>query len=132
MAMRVVDNAARLIDYRLNILGIRVWEDACQRISRSGQEWGTMGPRRDLPVHVPQNADELKTAAADTLRLTAYQYNAERPGSDLVEVLGKTKDFESALIDGEDAVAAGDLPRVLRGPLAFEKRPPLYVAACAG
>lgn len=57
---------------------------------------------------MPQNADELKTAAADTLRLTAYQYNAERPGSDLVDVLGKTKDFESALMDGEDAVAAGD------------------------
>src|ERR1017187_720536 len=36
-AMRVVDRAARLIDYRLNILGIRVWENACQLIAMS---WG--------------------------------------------------------------------------------------------
>lgn len=106
MAMRVVDRAARQIDYRLNILGIRVWENACQLISRSGLEWGTMGPPRDLPVHVPQNAAELQAAAADTVRLTAYQYNAERPGSDLVEVLRKSKDFAWALMDGADTVAA--------------------------
>jgi len=103
--MRVVDRAARLIDYRLNILGIRVWEDACQLISRSAQEWSALGPRWDLPVHVPRNADELKAAAADTLRLTAYQYNSERPGSDLAEVLSKTKNFDSALMDAADAVA---------------------------
>jgi hypothetical protein len=108
MGMRVVDRVGRVIDYRLNILGIRVWENACQLIARSGGEWSALGPRWDLPVHVPRNADELKDAVADTLRLTAYQYNAERPGSDLVEVLSKARNFESALLDGADAVAAAD------------------------
>ena len=54
-------------------------------------------------MHVSQNVEELKTASADTLRLTAYQYNAERPGSDLTEVLGKSKDFESALMNAAAA-----------------------------
>jgi hypothetical protein len=106
MGMKVVDRAARLIDYRLNILGIRVWPDACQLIARSGAEWSPLGPRWDLPVQVPRNAEELKAAAADTLRLTAYQYNAEQPGSDLVAVLGQGRNFESALTGGWDAVAA--------------------------
>ena len=102
--MRVVDRAARLIDYRLNILGIRVWEDACQLIAMSGGGgWSPLGPRWDLPVHVSQNVEELKTASVDTLRLTAYQYNAERPGSDLTDVLGKSKDFESALMNATAA-----------------------------
>jgi len=107
MAMRVVDRAARLIDYRLNILGIRVWEDTCHLISKSGQEWSPLGPRWDLPVQVPRNDDELKAAAADTLRLTAYQYHRERPGSDLVEVLSKSKSFAAALAGAADAVAGG-------------------------
>ncbi len=108
MDMRAVDSAGRVIDYRLNILGIRVWENACQLISRSGGDWSTLGPRWDLPVQVPGNAEELKGAAADTLRLTAYQYNAEQPGTDLFEVLSKTKNFESALRDGTNAVAAAE------------------------
>jgi hypothetical protein len=37
--------------------------------------------------------------------LTAFQYNAEQPGSDLVAVLGKRKDFEAALSEGRDAAA---------------------------
>ena len=61
-----------------------------------------------MPVHVSQNVEELKTASADTLRLTAYQYNAERPGSDLVEVLSKTKNCDSALVDSANGVAAGE------------------------
>jgi hypothetical protein len=108
MRMRVADRVGRVIDYRLNILGIRVWQDACQLIARSGAEWSALGPRWDLPVHVPENAEELKNAVADTLRLTAYQYNAERPGSDLVAVLSKTRSFETALLDSPDAVAAAE------------------------
>jgi len=108
MSMRVVDRVGRVVDYRLNILGIRVWENACQLIARSGNDWTALGPRWDLPVHVPGNADELKSAVADTLRLTAYQYNAERPGSDLGEVLSKARSFESALLDGANAVAAAE------------------------
>jgi hypothetical protein len=68
----------------------------------------TIGPRWDLPVRVPQDLEELKAAAADTVRLTAYQYHTERPGSDLTEVLCGTRDFDSALNDAADAVAAGE------------------------
>ena len=103
--MKAVDRVARAIDYRLNILGIRVWEDACQLIAISAGGWSALGPRWDLPVHVPLGAEELKAAAANTVRLTAYQYNTERPGSDLVEVLNRTKSFDSALAD---AVAAAE------------------------
>jgi hypothetical protein len=52
-----------MIDYRLNIRGIRVWEQSCQPIARSGEVSGTIRPRCDLPAHVSQNAEELKAAA---------------------------------------------------------------------
>lgn len=94
-----------MIDYRLNILGIRVWERSCQLIAKSGEEWTTLGPRWDLPVYVPVDAKELKRAALDTLRMTAYQYNVERPGSDLVAVLSRGKDFSAALMDAAGAGA---------------------------
>jgi hypothetical protein len=106
--MKVVNRTERWIGYRINILGVRVWENACQLVAKNGNGWETIGPRWDLPVHVPRNAEELKAAGADTVRLTAYQYDAERPGSDIVEVLAKTKDFESALTTGR-AVAAAEL-----------------------
>ena len=95
--MRVVDIPARAIDYRLNILGVRVWEKECQLIAKSNDEWSTIGPRWDLPVEIPNDATGLKTAAGDTCRLTAYQYNMERPGSDLSDVLAQRKDFSVAL-----------------------------------
>ena len=111
VAVRVAELSALTIDYRLNILGIRVWEHSCQLIAKTGPgaEWSTIGPRLDLPVHVPENAEELKAAAPDPLRLTAYQYNAECPGSDLAEVLRKGKDFASALKNAAPAA-------VLTGP----------------
>ena len=96
--MKVANATAGTIDYRLNILGIRVWENGCQLISKDANgSWSTLGPRWDLPVQVPQNTEELKAAVADTLRLTAYQYVTERPGSDLVEVLRRAVDFQTAL-----------------------------------
>jgi hypothetical protein len=99
--VRVTDAKARIIDYRLNILGVRVWENACQLIARNHDgSWGPIGPRWDLPVHVPVTAEELKAASLDTLRLTASQYDAERSGSDLREVLSGSKDFRAALSDG--------------------------------
>ena len=73
VAVRVADLSALTIDYRLNILGIRVWEHSCQLIAKTGPgaEWSTIGPRLDLPVHVPQNAEELKagTAAPDGISI---------------------------------------------------------------
>jgi hypothetical protein len=103
--MKVANAEVRSIDYRLNILGIRVNDQSCQLIAKTSDEWGPIGPRTDLPVDVPQNAEELKAAATDPLRLTAYQFNAENPGSDIVEVLNKSKDFATAMINALAAAA---------------------------
>jgi hypothetical protein len=83
VAVKVADPAAGMIDYRLNILRIRVWEHFCQVIARSGKAWGTIGPRCDLPAHVPQNAEELKAAAAKPL------------GADRVSILRRTSGVRS-------------------------------------
>jgi hypothetical protein len=98
--MRVADRTAGTIDYRLNLLGVRVFEHCCQLIARAGEEWTVLGPSWDLPLHIPRNAEELKAAALDTLRMTAYQYNTERPGSDLAEVLNRSKPFSAVMAEG--------------------------------
>lgn len=95
--MRIVDLEARTIEYRLNLLGIRVWEHRCQLIAKGDGHWNALGPQRQLPIHSPSNIPELIEAADDPLRLTAYQYVLERPCSDLREVLNQTKDFKAAL-----------------------------------
>lgn len=101
--MKVVNLAERWIGYRLNILGIRVWKENCQLVAKiSGDRWETIGPRRTLPVHIPQNVEQFKDAATDSLRITAYQYAAFPNKSDLVEVLSQQKDFEAALRDCVD------------------------------
>jgi hypothetical protein len=109
--MRVVNLSAGVIDYRLNILGVRVSEHSCQLIAKGVNGWDTLGPRWDLPVHVPRTSDELKQVASDTLRMTAYQYNVERPGSDIVEVLSRARDFAVALHDTTDP-STGRVARV--------------------
>ena len=50
-------------------------------------------------MHIPQTVEELKAAAADSLRTTAYQYVTGRKEADLIEVLCQQKDFEVALRD---------------------------------
>ena len=99
MSMRSADPEAGTIDYRLNILGIRVSEHGCQLVAKGGdgEWWNTIGPCRDLPVHIPETPEELEAAVLDTLRLMAYQYNAECPGSDLAAVLSKRLVFAAAL-----------------------------------
>jgi|SRR5579871_2255700 len=97
--MRVANASEGFIDYRLNILGIRVWRNRCQLIAENGKGWIPLGPRWDLPIQVPRNAEELKAVGLDALRLTAYQYGLQVPGSDLVEVLGGKKDFASAVTE---------------------------------
>jgi len=101
--MKVVNRPEGWIGYRLNILGIRVWENDCQLVAKiGGDRWETIGPRRTLPVHIPQTVEELKAAAADSLRTTAYQYVTVQKEADLVEVLCQQKDFEVALRDKVD------------------------------
>ena len=103
--MKIVDKTGGSIDYRLNILGVRVWEGSCQLISKGNDGWTPLGPRWDLPVQVPRNEEELKLASSDTLRLTAYQFNHERPGTDIVAVLNRTKSFSAAVNDAMSEVA---------------------------
>jgi hypothetical protein len=96
--MRVVNRDAGMIDYRLNLLGVRVWKNAAQLIAKWHEnEWATIGPRQELPVKFPVAPPDLKDAAGDTLRLTAYQFDMECPGTDLRAVLALEKDFEAAL-----------------------------------
>lgn len=96
MATRTVDARSRTIDYRLNILGIRVWGDACQLISKTGGQWVPIGTREMLPVRLVRSANELTETWADALRVTAYQFEREFPGSDLIDVLLQKKDFSLA------------------------------------
>ena len=100
--MKVVNRAEGWIGYRSNILGIRVWENDCQLVAKiGGDRWETIGPRRTLPVHIPQTIED-KAATADSLRTTAYQYVTGHKEADLVEVLCEQKDFEVALRDKVD------------------------------
>lgn len=95
--MRVVNKLERYVSYRLNILGIRVWEDRCHLVARNRDgEWMQLGRAHSLPVRLPQDPAEID---ADPLLLTAYQYDLERPGSDLRDVLSQTRAFDDALND---------------------------------
>ena len=61
--MKVVNREAR-IDYRLNLLGIRVSKDAAQLIARwRGDEWSTIGAQRELPIRFPLTPSELNDVA---------------------------------------------------------------------
>jgi hypothetical protein len=93
----VINKEQGWIGHRLNMLGIRVWPDRCQLVAKAGKEWITLGPPRNLPFDIPKNADELASAADDPLLITAYQYVAEFPDSDLMDMLSKRKDFESVI-----------------------------------
>jgi hypothetical protein len=98
---KITTDDGNTIDYRLHQLGIRVWADACQLISRSGATWVTLGPQRRLPVIVPRDENALVKMddLIDALVLTAYQYHTQQPGSDIVDVLGQRKLFVDALAE---------------------------------
>jgi hypothetical protein len=101
--MKVVNRAERWIGYRLNILGIRVWERDCQLVAKTRcDKWETIGACRTLPVYIPRTVEELKTAACDSLRMTAYQYVTSQEEADLAEVLRQQKNFDVALRDKVD------------------------------
>jgi hypothetical protein len=93
--MRVVDLTNQSIGYRLNILGVRVWKDRCQLVAKNGHgHWETLGAPRPLPVHVPARLEDI---GSDALIQTAYQYDREKPGSDLREVLAQKRPFEEVM-----------------------------------
>jgi hypothetical protein len=93
-SMRITNAEKSFIGYRLNILGVRVYSGYCQLIARVGDDWATIGSPRNLPVVVPTDPH---LAGSDPLLLTAFQYEQEKPGSDLLDVLAGRKDFHSAL-----------------------------------
>ena len=98
--MRIVNRTNASIDYRLRRRneGLRVWKDRCQIIAPFGSEWTAVGPQLELPLEVPTSVDDLR--ADDThkaIRVAAFFYELQQPGSDLFAVLTKEKTFESAL-----------------------------------
>ena len=95
--MRVVDDEYQYIDYRLHLLGIRVAVSECRLIARGDGHWEPMGPICPLPIEFPSGPEIITTASTDTLRLTAWQYDREYPGTDLRLVLAQRKHFVAAL-----------------------------------
>jgi hypothetical protein len=83
----VTDITTRATDYRLNQLGIRVSENLCQLISKTGDKWVPLGPRWQLPVQVP--AQDKDIPYANALSITAYQFCCAYPDSDLIQVLNR-------------------------------------------
>ena len=92
--MRVANKLEQCIGYRLNVIGVRVYREYCQLVGRVDGDWTTMGPPRELPVTLPDDPAEI---AADALLATVSQYERERPGTDLLDVLSRRKDFDVAL-----------------------------------
>jgi hypothetical protein len=97
--MRVVIAEEGCVDYRLHILGIRIWREYAQLIARDGEPWKPIGPEYLLPISLPDKPDELKGSPSDVLRLTAWQYDQEHPGSDLRAALLQKVDFLSSSAD---------------------------------
>jgi hypothetical protein len=62
-----------------------VSEDACQLISRIGDNWYPLGPRWQLPVQIPTDPAQLHHAHA--LSMTAQQFCQLHPDCGLLEVL---------------------------------------------
>ncbi len=97
--MRRIDPEGIFIEYHLSQLGIRVTAHDCQLISRVSGHWEPLGPILPLPLEVPADANGVKAAANNTVLLTAWQYDLERPGSDIRAVLSQRKEFALALRD---------------------------------
>ena len=97
---RYADQSASHIDYCLNILGIRVWEHACQLVAKtSNGSWASLGLQWELPIEIPHDEVTLRNAGSDTLRLTAWQYEQEHPGTDIREVMSQRRPFAVALTE---------------------------------
>jgi hypothetical protein len=62
-------------------------------IAKGSGEWGSLGPKWDLPVKVPEDPNALTNDGSETLRLTAWQYTKKRPGTDIAA----RKEFSVAL-----------------------------------
>jgi len=97
MGQKIVETGSQWIDFRLNQLGIRVWENACQLISKQNMAWVTLGPVVELPVMTPRNGEELTRAWADPIRMTAFQIMQDHPDSPLEDILLRNKALREVL-----------------------------------
>jgi hypothetical protein len=116
--MRYVQRDGAYIEYRLNLLGVRVTATNCQLVARSPgttESWETIGPKRPLPLEIPTRSESLQSGSADALRVTVWQYDIECPGSDIREVLSQRNDFLLALENGSSASKDADARDV--GPI---------------
>jgi hypothetical protein len=98
--MRIVNRTNATVDYRLRRRneGLRVWKDRCQIISPLGSDWTEVGPQLELPLEVPSFVEDFRNGAdtRNVIRVAAFFYEFQQPGSDLFAVLMKEKPFESA------------------------------------
>jgi hypothetical protein len=110
--MKLINRSNNTIDYRSRRhLGLRVWKDRCQIIAPVGSEWAGVGPQLELPLEVPTSIEDFQATqdVSNTVRVTAFRYELEQPGSDLFEVLKKEKTFENALHAAKDFADRYDL-----------------------
>jgi hypothetical protein len=99
--MRIVNRSNATIDYRIHRRneGLRVWKDRCQVIAPLRGEWTAVGPQFELPLEVPSSVEDFRTAedTRNAVRVAAFFYELQQPGSDLLAVLMREKTFEGAL-----------------------------------
>jgi hypothetical protein len=80
-----------------------VREDRCYLSAKDrGGHWAPIGRDRLPPINLPGDPDEI---GDDPLLLAAYQYDLERPGSDLRAVLTQARIFQEALLDNSGSKA---------------------------
>ena len=90
------------VDYRLNLLGIRIWDGHCCLIAKGQDGWRPIGPVHILPIHMPTR-HELRNSSAGVLRVTAHQYQAEHPDSNLAQRLLTSQPEERELTGGKSS-----------------------------
>jgi hypothetical protein len=96
---KIVDAESRRIDYRLNILGVRVWENSCRLIAKTEKGWIPVGGPHEFPLKVPEDSADLQSREQSPLTMTLFQYKEEFPYSDMPEVLSREKAFDAAIRD---------------------------------
>jgi hypothetical protein len=86
-----------VLDFRLNLLGIRVWEGHCCLISRRSDDWQPIGKPYELPVRIPRAYELGYGWLDDELHITAYQFHQEYPEAHLDAILAGRTDFRRIL-----------------------------------
>jgi hypothetical protein len=102
--VRVVNRTEQCVGYRLNLIGVRVYRDHCRLVARIDGQWVPIGAPRPLPLTIAPDPEQTR---GDALLATVAQYEKERPGSDLREVLSQTKSLDDVLEQESQTNTAG-------------------------